>query len=178
MQNVRGGLAVVAVLTGCAGANPRTGNESGSSDAGVMSKKPLHDCIAAAYLRPDIDEAMERCEIEHVGRGWRAEWKADAGTMPGFLEPSLIQASVRSQFDHLRACYEHGLARDRNLRGRVAVRFAISSSGRVESASDEGSDLPDGEVITCVVHEFSKLRFPKPEGQLVTVVYPIIFNPR
>jgi hypothetical protein len=39
------------------------------------------------------------------------------------------------------------------------------------------SDLPDREVIRCVIAEYRKLQFPKPEGGVVTVVYPIVFNP-
>jgi hypothetical protein len=41
----------------------------------------------------------------------------------------------------------------------------------------EKSDLPDAAVVKCVVDGFRKLQFPKPEGGIVTVVYPIVFNP-
>jgi hypothetical protein len=42
---------------------------------------------------------------------------------------------------------------------------------------DSGSDLPDPHVIKCVIRGFQSLRFPEPEGGIVTVVYPIIFSP-
>ena len=32
-------------------------------------------------------------------------------------------------------------------------------------------------VVSCVVRGFGNLSFPQPEGGIVTVVYPIIFNP-
>jgi hypothetical protein len=60
---------------------------------------------------------------------------------------------------------------------RVAVKFVIDRAGSVSTASDGGSDLPDQGVVSCVVRGFGNLSFPQPEGGIVTVVYPIIFNP-
>jgi hypothetical protein len=37
--------------------------------------------------------------------------------------------------------------------------------------------LPDDEAVTCVVEAFRSLHFPPPDGGLVTVVYPITFEP-
>jgi hypothetical protein len=33
------------------------------------------------------------------------------------------------------------------------------------------------EVVQCIVGAFAKIRFPNPEGGMVTVVYPIILSP-
>jgi hypothetical protein len=37
--------------------------------------------------------------------------------------------------------------------------------------------LSDPTVVGCIKTGFSELVFPKPEGAIVTVVYPIIFTP-
>jgi hypothetical protein len=95
----------------------------------------------------------------------------------GRLPPEVIQRIVRQNFGRFRLCYENGLRTNPNLAGRVSVRFIISREGAVSSSSDGGSDLPDGGVVSCVVRGFSNLSFPQPEGGIVTVVYPIIFNP-
>lgn len=96
----------------------------------------------------------------------------------GRLAPEIIQQTVRSQFSRFRACYEGGLRRDANLQGRVATRFVIDRDGSVREAKvDPASDLPDQAVLLCVALEFKKLRFPEPEGGIVTVVYPISFSP-
>jgi hypothetical protein len=95
----------------------------------------------------------------------------------GRLAPEVIQKVVRANFDPLRKCYEAGLGRNPKLQGRVAVKFVIDLDGHVASAEDFQSDIPDRVVIQCVVAEYGKLTFPKPEGGIVTVVYPIIFNP-
>lgn len=100
-----------------------------------------------------------------------------ATSVSGRLPPEIIQRIVRQNFGRFRLCYENGLRSNPNLRGRVAVRFMIGQEGRVASAGDGGSDLPDSGVVSCVVRAFFGLMFPAPEGGTVTVVYPIIFSP-
>jgi hypothetical protein len=100
-----------------------------------------------------------------------------ATVVSGRLPPEVIQRIVRQNFGRFRACYEEGLRRDHTLTGRVAVRFMIDRSGSVAQTEDGGSDLPNPDVVACVVRSFSVLSFPEPAGGLVTVVYPIVFSP-
>jgi hypothetical protein len=95
----------------------------------------------------------------------------------GRLAPEMIQLVVRTHFDALRRCYEAALMRDPNVQGRVAIKFVIDPSGATTRVSDAGSDLPDAKVIACVADRFRELRFAPPHGGIVTVVYPLIFNP-
>jgi hypothetical protein len=113
------------------------------------------------------------------GTDWRNDVvsRVDAATGRGWLAHELIQGSVRARFGAFRECYEAALVRDRDLRGRVAVKFKIDREGRASRVQDGGSDLPDADVVACVVQGFTALRFPKPEQGVVTVVYPIIFKP-
>jgi hypothetical protein len=98
-------------------------------------------------------------------------------TPTGRLPPELIQRVVREHFSRFRVCYERGLARDPNLRGRMSTRFMIGLDGKAMNVTDFGSDIPDREVRDCVVRAFEELVFPKPEGGVVTVVYPIMLAP-
>ena len=95
----------------------------------------------------------------------------------GRLPKEVIQRIVRQNFGRFRLCYENGLTANPQLTGRVSVRFAISSNGTVSTASHGDSSLPDASVVRCVVRAFYGLTFPKPEGGIVTVVYPISFAP-
>jgi hypothetical protein len=103
--------------------------------------------------------------------------RAGATVVSGRLPPEVIQRIVRQNSGRFRACYEEGLRRDHTLTGRVAVRFMIDRSGSVAQTEDGGSDLPNQDVVTCVVRAFGGLSFPEPAGGLVTVVYPIVFSP-
>jgi hypothetical protein len=98
-------------------------------------------------------------------------------SVDGRLPQEVIQRIVRQNFGRFRLCYENGLRKSHTLRGRVTVKFVIDAAGAVSDAKDGGSDLPDGGVVACVVRGFGNLSFPKPEGGVVTVVYPVLFEP-
>ena len=99
-----------------------------------------------------------------------------ATSVNGRLPPEIIQRIVRQNFGRFRLCYEQGLRTQPGLGGRVTAKFVIDRSGAVAVAQDAGSDLPNPGVVACVVRTFETLSFPQPEGGLVTVVYPIIFD--
>lgn len=100
------------------------------------------------------------------------------GTVSGRLPPEVIQKVIREQSHLLRACYVAGLEREPELTGRVVTRFVINREGAVSAAGvDDTSTLEDQEVRSCVTRVFLGLVFPKPEGGVVSVVYPIQFSP-
>jgi len=100
-----------------------------------------------------------------------------ATSVSGRISPEVIQRIVRQNFGRFRLCYESALGSNPSLQGRVAVRFLISRTGSVTSVGDGGSELPDPNVVSCVVRAFYGLQFPEPEGGTVTVVFPIMFSP-
>jgi hypothetical protein len=91
--------------------------------------------------------------------------------------PDAIQRVVRDNFDAMRLCYDWGLRSDGGLHGRVAVKFSIARDGTVPVAADTDSDLPDAEVVNCVVRVFLNLGFPPSSAGPVTVIYPLRFDP-
>lgn len=125
----------------------------------------------------------------------------------GKLPKEAIQRVIRQSFGVIRECYEAGLARNPKLTGRIAMRFVISRDGGVDHlgvashpspktpaeledlqflihtngglpASRDGHPaMADLQVVQCVENVFRLLKFPKPEGGIVTVLYPIVFSP-
>jgi len=94
----------------------------------------------------------------------------------GRLPPGKVQSVIRSHHEIFRKCFEPALARDPKLKGMVSVRFVIDRDGHVSLSELEKSNLDD-DVANCVVDGFRKLKFPRPEGGIVTVVYPMRFSP-
>jgi TonB family protein len=115
--------------------------------------------------------------VSHDGAPACVMVDAQVPGMSARVPPEVIQSIVRAQFDAYRRCYKAGLARNASLQGRVVVRFVVDTQGHVAEARDEGSTLPDPDVVACIVKGFANLSFPKPVGGQVTVVYPIEFNP-
>ncbi len=95
----------------------------------------------------------------------------------GRLPPEVVQRIVRQNYGRFRMCYEQGLSRNPNLQGRVQVRFVIGRDGAVSNVQRGDSDLPDSAVVGCVMGAYYGLSFPQPEGGIVTVAYPIMFQP-
>jgi hypothetical protein len=95
----------------------------------------------------------------------------------GRLPAEVIQRIVRQNFGRFRLCYEAGLRSNPALSGRVSTKFVIGRDGAVNQASDAGSDLPDQQVVACIVRSFNSLSFPSPEGGVATVTYPIVLTP-
>ena len=91
----------------------------------------------------------------------------------GKLPAETVRRIVRQNHPRFRHCYEKGLMTNPSLEGRVNVRFVIGRDGAVTNVSNAGSDLPDPTVVSCVARAFYDIGFPKPEGGIVTVVYPI-----
>lgn len=96
--------------------------------------------------------------------------------MTGKLPPETIKRVIRANFPRFRACYEQGLKKDPGLKGTVAVRFIIDTTGAIESASPSGGSLSDAGVSSCVLGVYKTLSFPEPESGKVMVTYPIDFQ--
>lgn len=182
------------VLFGCAAEPiaPSTPVDTPSTpiDAGALVDAPptsyadtlqvFGKCVARADNKAALTKCVELLP-ENERRPPVSSFEAgvvDGATqVNGWLPVQLIQAIVRTRFGRFRLCYEDGLRRNPKLDGRVAIKFVIDLDGNVSVAQDEGSDLPDKDVIACVATGFQKLQFPPTEGGIVTVVYPIIFHP-
>jgi hypothetical protein len=166
-----GGLGLIGLAEGGGGHYEGIG----LSDIGTIGTRG--DCVGAQCF--GVDSGFGRSHgltgHEHVTKGPRIA--SAPPTVSGRLPPQTIQRIVRQNFGRFRICYEKGLTQNPNLQGRVQVRFMIDRSGMVSNVMNSGSALPNSEVVSCVVHAFYGLSFPKPDMGSVQVSYPIMFNP-
>jgi hypothetical protein len=89
----------------------------------------------------------------------------------------VIERVVRQSFPRFKLCYAKNDAGDAAPVGQVTVKIKIEADGSVSSAEDAGSDLPSDDVKKCVVHTFSSMSMPEPEGHAsMTVTIPIVFT--
>jgi acetolactate synthase regulatory subunit len=95
----------------------------------------------------------------------------------GRLPPEVIQRVIRQNFGRFRICYEELLRTNDVAAGRVSLEFVIDGSGAITQIKDSGSDMGDATMVSCITKAFSTITFPRPEGGIVTVRYPLIFNP-
>lgn len=97
----------------------------------------------------------------------------------GGLDKDLIRRVVRAHVNEVRHCYNMGLAKDPNMKGRVAVQFTIGNTGKVSSSVVSESDLKgDGAAVaSCIAQAVRRWSFPKPaSGGAALVTYPFILQ--
>ena len=109
--------------------------------------------------------------------GVPVERKLDAGVNGKLSLPKRFREWCVASFGIMRRCYENGMQRNSKLSGTITTKFVIGEDGAVKLAAVASTSLPDAEVVRCVVDAFGHLVFPHPEGGMVAVVYPIMFNP-
>src|SRR5262249_13836295 len=104
--------------------------------------------------------------------------RVGATLISGRLAPDVIQAAVKTREGLVRLCYASVLRNNPALDGGVDTRFVIGNDGETSHIANGGSDLPDNATLTCVLDTFRGLTFPRPEGGIVTVSYPIMLTPK
>jgi hypothetical protein len=146
--------------------------------------------IARLAERPEDPSEPETPEPETPAPGTAAPHATANGPAPktepakvgsgspgvsGRLPPEVIRRVVQRHLPRIRLCYENGLKKNPDLKGKVVVKFVIGRDGSVSTASGAGSDMPDVGVVSCVVTAVRGMSFPQPEGGIVTVTYPFSF---
>lgn len=103
--------------------------------------------------------------------------KTEAPEVDGQLSETEINSVMRRQLKSLRDCYESALKRNRQLSGKLVIRFEIEESGKTQNVDFEDDTLGSPEVKECIARRAKYWRFPKPDGGSVFVAYPIVFTP-
>lgn len=97
--------------------------------------------------------------------------------MPADKRPAEeVQATIRRSNGEFQRCYEAGLARNRDLTGRVGVKLVVGPDGRVMSAQVIENDLPDCAVVACVRNTMKRIVFSR-ASSVMTIIYPIMLEP-
>jgi len=95
----------------------------------------------------------------------------------GALDKEQIRDVIRKHRSEARYCYEKQLAKNPSLAGTIKVKFVISQSGSVVSASTSSDSMGNEEVTRCLVDSVKRWTFPEPRGGGIVVVnYPFAFT--
>ncbi len=151
-------------------ASTGTASDGGSPESMAASRIPLDAGSLHAAERPCNGYSPLREADAHAAHG-------KDGGVDGRLPSEVIQKIVRTHFGLFRRCYENGMRRNPDLAGKITTKFVIGADGAVTMTELACTSLPDNVVVECVVKEFGKLQFPAPEAGIMTIVYPIMFNP-
>ncbi|MBA3550389.1 MAG: AgmX/PglI C-terminal domain-containing protein [Nannocystis sp.] len=93
------------------------------------------------------------------------------------IDKDFLRRTVRAHINEVRYCYDQGLARNPNLKGRVSVRFTIGPKGQILEAELADNTTGDLNVGLCIVAAVKRWTFPIPEGGEAIVIYPFVLEP-
>ena len=111
----------------------------------------------------------------------------------GQLPPEQISSVMNQNFDRIGGCYADARRKNPKLTGIVRVQFKIDLEGKVIEASeapepsadagahaqtgDSIAPIRDSKMISCVLSEFAKIQFARPDRAGSLVRYNIRFVP-
>lgn len=108
-----------------------------------------------------------------VGKGAEKPKKAEAG----YCDKKDIAVRMKKRRGSFRFCYERELRMNKELQGRVAMRFQIGPSGAVRGTPQvTSSTLASPALHKCLGKNIQKITFAKPDGGSCTVSWPFVFK--
>jgi len=112
------------------------------------------------------------------GRGARVPRVRQAkAEVKGAIDKDIIRRIVRTHINEVSHCYNQGLVKDPNLKGRVSIQFTIGPTGNVPVAVVQESSVKDANVGQCIAKAVKRWKFPKPDGGgNVVVTYPFMLE--
>lgn len=85
---------------------------------------------------------------------------------------------VKQRMGEIRGCFQRASQQDPSLAGEVVVRFTVTASGAIGSATIKRSSLENSVVEACIREQFLKMIFPRPPGnKAIEASYPVVFAP-
>lgn len=95
----------------------------------------------------------------------------------GGLDREVIAQYIKSQLGQILYCYERQLSANPDLFGKVAVKFTIGGTGKVETQAIGDTTLKNATVEGCILNKVARWKFPAPAGGTkVLVTYPFLFK--
>ncbi len=112
------------------------------------------------------------------GRGKRVPRVRQAkAQVTGGLDRDIVRRIVRAHINEVRHCYNQGLTKNPNLKGRVEILWHIGANGKVASSAVQSSSLADANVANCIAKAVKRWKFPKPTSAgTVQVKMPFVLS--
>lgn len=94
----------------------------------------------------------------------------------GSLSKAEVYAVISKHQQAILRCYEKQLARKPGLSGKISFEWTVKTNGSVTKTREQSSTLNDAAVSKCVIDVIKTMKFPKPKGGEVVIVYPFFFQ--
>lgn len=101
--------------------------------------------------------------------------RADAKTAP--IDKEAVRQVMRANLPSFKKCYADELKKNKDLGGKIVIKWEISDEGAVTKALVESSKMNNSTVENCILEKVKTLKFPKPPtGMTGEIRYPFSFQ--
>ncbi len=98
-------------------------------------------------------------------------------SIEGGLDRDVIAEVIKRNLGQIRYCYERQLSSNKDLYGKVQVRFVIGADGAVAEPMIDNTTMKNAMVEGCILRRLAGWKFPFPKGgTMVKVSYPFLFK--
>ncbi|MDP1919634.1 MAG: AgmX/PglI C-terminal domain-containing protein [Myxococcales bacterium] len=164
---------VASALSGAGGVNMATADAlaaGGPKGSGTGSAADIGSLGTAGAGKVDLAEKGPAAIRGKVADAAPEVESAD-------IDRNKLNAFLRGRIRAIQGCYEKELKRNPNLKGKVVVRFSITTGGRAAEIEIEQDTLGNDAVGSCIKTVIRGWVFPfKPDSD-VSVAYPFVFSP-
>jgi hypothetical protein len=168
-----GGSSIADALNGAGGVGVATADNIGANGpkgGGTGSAASIGDLGTSGGGNVDLGKKGDA-----VIRGRVADATPEVDSAD--VDRAALTRYVQARKAAIVACYEKELKRNPTMKGKVVVRFAISTSGRATEIEIEENTLNNDAVSSCIRAIIRTWVFPfKPESE-VPVAFPFVFTP-
>lgn len=95
----------------------------------------------------------------------------------GSMDKNIIRRIIQRKKGAFKYCYQKELLKNPYLKGKISIKFTISGTGQVISATTSTSTMQNPRVENCITRIMRRTKFPATKGGgIVIVKYPFIFD--
>lgn len=121
---------------------------------------------------PDLEVVELEKAVESIGSREPAsetetsfKGNREPGSLPTYASAkdrkNMVLSTISTNYPDLKACYNQGLKKDSDMKGKVVITWDLDAEGNVFAADVENSQLKNKGVEECLVKKFSNWQFPK-----------------
>lgn len=159
-----GAIMLLSAAPSACGDPPAPVKSSATATAATTATVPPS---AVSALAP-LTESRRRTGGPHVRVG--------AAQITGDILHEPLHRAFRQSLSDLRSCYDAGLKKNPQLKGRVIFTLTIDEAGSTKDLKSD-PDMKDAAVVDCAEKVIAGVKLPKPKAGQVSVRYPILFSP-
>lgn len=109
--------------------------------------------LVAKFWSPIKDFIKSHSETPQVKVVTKTEKKPDPTKI-------VLKEAMLAQRSEIEACYDEYLRREpKNMNGSIAVKWALTAEGKVQSPSIADSEIEDSLLKDCVLNQVSQMTF-------------------